>query len=165
MGISGFARQDDGKKMQENQLSDSSSDSDSESESDSSSETSDDSSDDSSDEETPMPKKRVKLVAKKAGGPGASGRKRSVAAVASAVPQARPKKRAKSSAKAAYSKKELRTSQQLSLKKFIKTNMIFNKTAKINKLQRDSFVEKKLRVEYVIFLDFCNFGCVEKGGR
>ena len=87
-----------------------------------------------------MPKKRVKLVAKKAGGPGASGRKRSVAAVASSVPRARPKKRAKSSAKAAYSKKELRTSQQLSLKNFIKTNMIFNKTAKMNKLQRDSFV-------------------------
>ena len=95
---------------------------------------------DSSDEDRPMPKKRVKLVAKKAGGPGASGRKRSVAAVASSVPRARPKKRAKSSAKAAYSKKELRTSQQLSLKKFIKTNMIFNKTAKMNKLQRDSFV-------------------------
>jgi hypothetical protein len=87
-----------------------------------------------------MPKKRVKLVAKKAGGPGASGRKRSVAAVASAVPRTGPKKRAKSSAKAAYSKKELRTSQQLSLKKFIKINMIFNKTAKMNKLQRDSFV-------------------------
>jgi hypothetical protein len=87
-----------------------------------------------------MPKKRVKLVAKKAGGPGASGRKRSVAAVQSSVPQARPKKRAKSSAKATYSKKELRASQQLSLKKFIKINMIFNKTAKMNKLQRDSFV-------------------------
>ena len=146
VGISGFARQGASKKMQENQLSggDSSSensdDSSSENSDDSSSETSDDSSDDSSDEETPMPKKRVKLVAKKAGGPGASGRKRSVAAVSSSVARARPKKRAKGSAKAAYSKKELRTSQQLSLKNFIKTNMIFNKTAKINKLQRDSFV-------------------------
>jgi hypothetical protein len=128
VSISGFARQDDGKQMQESQLSDS----------DSSSES--DSSDDSSDEDRPMPKKRVKLVAKKAGGPGASGRKRSVAALASPVLRIGPKKRAKSSAKAAYSKKELRTSQQLSLKNFIKTNMIFNKTAKMNKLQRDSFV-------------------------
>ena len=61
VGISGFARQGASKQMQESQLSDS--DSSSESDSDSSSE----SDSDSSDEDRPMPKKRVKLVAKKAG--------------------------------------------------------------------------------------------------
>ena len=79
-----------------------------------------------------VPKKRVKLVAKKAGGPGAS-RKRA------ALPAGRPKKRAKHGGIiASYSKKELKASRALSLDSFIKAKLLIGRT--IDKRQLRSFV-------------------------
>ena len=109
----------------------------SESESDSDSSDSDDS--DSSDSDSDdsdsvpvVPKKRVKLVAKKAGGPGAS-RKRA------ASPSGRPKKRAKHGGiVASYSKKELKASRALSLDNFIKAKLIIGQP--VDKRQLRSFV-------------------------
>ena len=112
----------------------------SESESDSDSSDSDDSdsdwdSDDSDDSVPVVPKKRVKLVARKAGGPGASSRKRS------ALPADRPKKRAKRvGIIASYSKKELKASRALSLKNFIKAKLLIGRTIDKRQLRPDSFV-------------------------
>lgn len=107
---------------------------------------SDDSSDDSSDSDCcdsdssndtkPSLKKRVKLVAKKAGGPGASVKR--LLALEKSV---RPKKRLKrANGIISYSRKELRKSQRLSLKNFMKAKIIFKKTEKTTKLQKNSFV-------------------------
>ena len=82
-----------------------------------------DDSDDSDDSVPVVPKKRVKLVARKAGGPGASSRKRA------ALPAGRPKKRAKQGGiVASYSKKELKASRALSLKNFIKAKLLIGRT-------------------------------------
>ena len=71
-----------------------------------------------------VPKKRVKLVAKKAGGPGAS-RKRA------ALPAGRPKKRAKQGGiVASYSKKELKASRALSLDNFIKAKLLIGQNGR-----------------------------------
>ena len=112
-----------------------SSDSDSSDSDDSDSSDSDSDSDsDDSDSVPVVPKKRVKLVAKKAGGPGAS-RKRS------ALPAGRPKKRAKQGGIiASYSKKELKASRALSLKNFIKEKLLISRTIDKRQLRAGSFV-------------------------
>ena len=87
---------------------------------------------DSDDSVPVVPKKRVKLVAKKAGGPGAS-RKRAPS------PADRPKKRAKQGGiVASYSKKELKASRALSLDNFIKAKLLVGQP--VDERQLRSFV-------------------------
>ena len=104
------------------------------SESDDSDSDDSDSDDSDSDDSVPVvPKKCVKLVARKAGGPGASSRKRS------ALPADRPKKRAKRvGIIASYSKKELKASRALSLDNFIKAKLLIGQP--VDERQLRSFV-------------------------
>ena len=98
--------------------------------SDSDTDDSDSSDSDSDDSDGSVPKKRVELVAKKAGG---ASRKRV------ALPAGRPKKRAKQGGiVASYSKKELKASRALSLDNFIKAKLLIGQP--VDKSQLRSFV-------------------------